>query len=142
MRGTALHDFHASLCHPGITRLYRFIRAKNLPFSVEDIRQTVRNCSVCSELKPNFYKLPTAQLVKATQPFERLSLDFKAPLPSSTKNRYLLTATDKFSRFRFVFPCSSLDAKTVISCLNRLFAVFGMPAYIHSVEVLRSCHMH
>jgi len=38
------------------------------------------------------------------------------------------TVIDKFSHF----PCSSVDAKTVISCLNRLFALFGMLAYIHS----------
>jgi len=102
---------------------------RNLPCSVEDVRQTVRNCSVCSEFKPNFYKPPTAQLVKSTQ---RLSLYFKGPLPSSTKNRYVLTVIDEFSRFPFAFPYSSVDAKTVISCLNRLFALFGMPAYIHS----------
>jgi len=44
----------------------------------------------------------------------------------------MLTAIDKFSRFLSAFPCSSVDAKTVISCLNGLFALFGMPAYIHS----------
>ena len=42
----------------------------------------------------------------------------------------MLTVIDEFSRFPFA--CSSVDAKTVISCLNRLFALFGMPAYIHS----------
>jgi len=62
------------------------------------------------------------------QAFEHLSLDFKGPLPSSTKNRYMPTVIDEVSRF----PCSSVDAKTVISCLNRLFALFGMLAYIHS----------
>jgi len=107
------------------------VRAKNLLYSVEDVRQTVHD-SVCLELKPNFYKSPAAQLVKATQLFERLSLHFKGPFPSSTKNRYMLTVINEFSRFPFAFPCSSFDAKTVISCLNRLFELFGMPAYIHS----------
>jgi len=44
----------------------------------------------------------------------------------------MLTVINEFSRFPFAFPCSSFDAKTVISCLNRLFELFGMPAYIHS----------
>jgi len=44
----------------------------------------------------------------------------------------MLTVIDEFSRFPFALPSSSVDAKTVISCLNRLFALFGMPAYIHS----------
>ena len=127
MHGTALHDIHASLCHLGITLLHHFVRVKNLPYSVEDVCQTVRDCSMCSELKPNFYKPPAAQ---ATQPFERLSSDFKGRFPSSAKNRYMLAVIDEFSRF--AFPCVSVDAKTLISCLNHLFTLFGMPAYIHS----------
>ena len=129
---TSLHQIHEALCHPGITRLFHFVRAKNLPFSVDDVRKTVGNCRVCSEIKPRFYTPPVASLVKATQPFERLSLDFKGPLPSTSKNRYLLTIVDEFSRFPFAFPCRSTDATTVIACLNDLFAVFGMCAYIHS----------
>ena len=39
---------------------------------------------------------------------------------------------DEFSRFPFAFPCPSVDAKTVISCLNGLFALLGMSAYIQS----------
>jgi len=129
---TSLHKIHESLCHPGITRLFHFVRAKNLPFSVEDVRKTVGNCRVCSESKPQFYTPPAASLVKATQPFERLSLDFKGPLPSTSKNRYLLTIVVEFSRFPFAFLCRSTDAKTVIECLNELFSVFGMCAYMHS----------
>jgi len=110
MNGTTLHDIHASLCHPGIPHLHHFVRAKNLPYSVEDVRQTVRDCSVCSELKPNFYKPPATHLVKAIQPFERLSLYFKGSLLSSTKNRYMLTVIDEFSRFPLAFLCSSVDA--------------------------------
>jgi len=111
MHGTVLHDIHASLCHPDITRLHHFVRAKNLPYSVEDVRQTVRDCSVCLELTPNYYKPPAAQLVKATQPFERLSLDFKGPFPSSTKNRYMLTVIDEFSRFPSPSPARVLMLK-------------------------------
>ena len=33
---------------------------------------------------------------------------------------------------QFAFPWSSVDAKTVISCLHGLFALFGLPAYINS----------
>ena len=129
---TSLHKIHEALCHPGITRLFHFVHAKNLPFSVDDVRKTVGKCLVCSEIKPRFYTPPVASLVKATQPFERLSFDFKGPLPSTSKNRYLLTIVDEFSRFPFAFPCRSTDATTVIAYLNDLFAVFGTCAYIHS----------
>ena len=36
----------------------------------------LQNEVLCADVKPNFYKQPDAQLVEASQPFERLSLDF------------------------------------------------------------------
>ena len=38
-----LHNIHASLCHPGITRLNHYVRAKNLPYSVDDVRKVVQD---------------------------------------------------------------------------------------------------
>ena len=38
MRENTLYIIHASLCHPGITRLNHFVRANNLPYSVDDVR--------------------------------------------------------------------------------------------------------
>ena len=100
---TDLQRIHETLCHPGITRLYHFIRSKNLPFSLDDVKAIVNRCSTCSLLKPKFHSSGDGHLIKATQPFERLSMDFKGPLPSSSRNRYLLTVIDEFSRFPFVF---------------------------------------
>ena len=71
-----LRELHGSLRHPGVTRLNHFIRVKNLPYSTDEIRRVVSQCRVCSELKPNFYEPRKSELIKATQPFERLSLDF------------------------------------------------------------------
>jgi len=72
---TSLQKIHESLCHPGITRLFHLVRTKNLPFSVEDVRKTVGNFRVYSEIQPQFYAPPAASLIKATKPFERISLD-------------------------------------------------------------------
>ena len=72
------------------------------------------------------------KFIKATQPFERLSIDFKGPLPSSTTNKYILTVVDEFSRFPFAFPCRDVSTATVIGSLNTLCSIFGMPAYTHS----------
>ena len=62
------------------------VRSRNLPYSVEDVKRITNSCQICAENKPRFYKPPQATLVKATQPFERLNLDFKGPLPSKTQN--------------------------------------------------------
>ena len=98
------------------------MRVKNLPHAIDDIREVIDKCEVCCESKQSFLKQSGAQLIKATQLFERLSLDFKGSLQSSTKNHYMLTIIDEYSCFPFVFPCAVIDAKTVISCLKELFA--------------------
>ena len=126
-----LKQLHNSLCHPGVTRMFHFVRSKNLPYSVDDVKRVISNCKICAELKPNFYQY-SGRLIKATQPFERLSIDFKGPLPSINRNRYLLTVIDEFSRFPFAFACSDVSSSTVIHCLTQIFCLFGMPAYIHS----------
>ena len=127
-----LVDLHDSLYHPGITRMLHLVRTRNLPHSVEDVRRVSQSCKVCAELKPQFYNPGVKKLVKATRPMERLNLDFKGPLPSSSRNRYILTVIDEYSRFPWAFPCADISTKTVIKCLDQLFAIFGMPSYVHS----------
>ena len=127
-----LRKLHEALCHPGVSRLCHFVRSKNLPFSVEDVKAITRNCSHCAETKPRFARPSSESLIKATQPFERLSIDFKGPLPSSSRNKYILTVIDEYSRFPFAFPCSDVSAATVIRCLTQLFCIFGMAGRIHS----------
>lgn len=129
-----LKKLHGNLCHPGVTRMHHWLKTKNLAYTIEEIRTMTNNCSICAEIKPRFYRNadPPPELIKATSPFERLSIDFKGPVPTSTNNRYILTIIDEFSRFPFAFACSDMSAKTVIKHLNNLFMLFGMPNYIHS----------
>lgn len=113
----SIDKLHDTLCHPGITRL---------------VKRVVASCSICAELRPRFYKPSPANLIKATQPFERLNIDFKGPLPYSTKHRFILTVIDEYTSFPFAFSCAHTCANTVIKCLCTLSAIFGMPSYIHS----------
>ena len=101
-------------------------------YSVENVRAVVRSCQVCSEMKPRFIRRAPQTLIKTSQSFERLSKDFKEPLPSSSRNRYLLIVVDEYSRFLFAFPCADEAAATVIKHLTNLFSVFGNPYFVHS----------
>ena len=127
-----LKELHENMCHSGVRRLSHYVRSKNLPFSVEDVKKVCSSCPTCAELKPQFYNLSQGTLIKATQPFERISIDFKGPLPSTTRNVYLLVIVDEFSRFPFCYPCSNMHAQTVIKCLNDLFTMCGVPSCVHS----------
>ena len=73
-------------------------------------------------------------MVRATQPFERISLDFKGPLPrsKSSNNKFILTIVDEYSRFVWAFPCKDTSTGTVIKIYHELFATFGTPNTIHS----------
>lgn len=127
-----LHTLHNDLCHPGVTRMLHFVRSKNMPYSVEDVRAVVRACQICSEMKPRFIRKAPQTLIKASQPFERLSVDFKGPLPSNSRNRFLLTVVDEYSRFPFAFPCADVTAATVKKHLTNLFSIFGNPSFVHT----------
>ena len=114
-----------------MTRMNHFVRSRNLPYSIEEITSVVNQCITCCELKPRFYKPPSTHLVKATQPFKRLNIDFKGPLLTSNKNRYILTIIDEYSRFPLVFPCPDTSSSSVLKCFKNLFSLFDIPAYIH-----------
>ena len=103
-----------------------------MPYSVENVRAVVRSCQVCSEMKPRFIRRAPQTLIKTSQSFERLSIDFKEPLPSSSRNRYLLIVVDEYSRFLFAFPSVDVAAATVIKHLTNLFSVFWNPSFVHS----------
>ena len=127
----SLRSLHDALCHPGVTRFYHFLRTKNIPCSVDELRKLNSSCSTCLKLKPQYHK-SKGTLIKATQPFERINIDFKGPLPSVTNNRYMLTIVDEYSRFPFAFPTKDMSTPTVIKCLIQLFSFLGMPGYVHS----------
>ena len=128
----SLLEIHDSLCHPGITRMYHYVKAKNLPYSLEDIKQMTARCATCSKIKPSFFKGQNSHLIKATKSWERLSVDFKGPLPTSSRNRYILSITDEYSRFPFAFPRPDMCSSTIKKCFTELFTTFGLPAFVHS----------
>ena len=128
-----LKEFHESLCHPGVTRLAHYVKVKNLPFSLNDVKSVTQACKDCCEVKASFLKPnDNLTLIKATQPFQRISIDFKGPLSSVSKNKYLLVIIDEFTRFPFAYACSDMKACTVFGKLPDLFCVFGFPSYLHS----------
>ena len=128
----SLYDLHEGLCHPGVTRLNHFIifHSTNLPYSLDEVKRVTNHCRICA--KPQYHKPEEVPLIKATQPFERININFRGPLQSNNENKYFLNIVDEYSRFAFVFPCSDISTSTVIKCLTTLFSLFGMPAYVHS----------
>jgi len=109
-----------------------FSSFQKLAFMFEKVRQTCLNCHTCSMLKPRFYRSTQEHLVKVISAWERVSVDFKGPIITSTKgNRFLFVVVDEYSRFPFAFACKDTSASSVIKCLSMLFSLFGFPSYVH-----------
>ncbi len=119
MSTSSLSKIHNGLGHSYVTRMIYFVRSKNMPFSTEDVKKTCSTCRICAELKPQFYRPTPGTLIKSTHPMERLSIDFKGPLPTTSRNAYILTVVDEYSRFPFAFPCPNMHSSTVIKCLDQ-----------------------
>ena len=128
----SLRQIHEDMCHPGIVRLNHLVRTKNLPFSLADVKRVVSECSICARVKPRFVSPQNPPLIEATKPFDRLSIDSKGPLPSNSRNVYLLIIIDEYSRFPFAYPCPNMESCTIIRCLSDLFSTFGTAGFIHS----------
>jgi len=125
-----LQELRQSLGHPGYARLIHFVRQRNLPFSIEETKGIGRNCKTCAEVKPQFFEPASRTLIKAVRPWDRVSVDFKGPVPGPRP--YLLIVVDKYSRFPFVFPCKNMTSSTVTDCLSSLFCLLSFPSCIHS----------
>ena len=125
-----LKNIHRQLGHPGISRMTHFVRSKNLPFSVEDIKHVCKQCFTCAKVKPKYFATAKNALIKATRPWERISVDFKGPVPGSKP--YILIVVDEYSRFPFAFSCKDQTALTIMNCLSQLFVLFRLPMCVHS----------
>ena len=109
-----LDELHKALCHPGITRLFHYVKIKNLPFSFDDVKNVVKAYIDYSEVKVKFLKpKENFNLMKATKPFESINLDFKGPVPTTSGNKYMLVIIDEYLRFPFVYACKNLKASTI-----------------------------
>ena len=89
---------------PCVTQMLHIVCSKNLPYSTENVKRTCYGCRVYAELKPLFYRLISR--TQATQSMERLSMDFKGPLSSASRNTsshycgQFLTLSVCFSQFK------------------------------------------
>ena len=70
-----LYELHEALGHPGVTRVLHFVKSKNLPFSVDDIKSMIRACRVCSELKPQYAITGPSHLINYMHAFFALRCD-------------------------------------------------------------------
>ena len=76
---SSLKEIHATLGHPGVVVLNHFVKARNLPYSLNEVPRVRSQCNICAMLNPNFFRPEKSWLIKTSRPWERLSIERSAP---------------------------------------------------------------
>ena len=101
----------------------------------EDVQMWLLKCDICAANKPPI-RTPRAPLGKMLvgAPLDRISVDFLGPLPVTPRNnRYILLATDHFTKWVEVMAVPDQTAKTCAQkLLNEVIARYGCPLTILS----------
>ena len=61
-----LHEIHENLCHPGITKLAHFVKVRNIPYSIEEVKRVCAACAVCARWKHTLLAL-ASRILKESQ---------------------------------------------------------------------------
>ena len=105
------------------------------PLFLRTIREWLAACAACAA-RGSPPKAQRGELVtfQSGYPFQKLSVDFVGPLPTSSRgHRFLFTVKDTFSRWFEAFPVRRASAEAACRCLeDHIFARFGIPEVIHA----------
>jgi hypothetical protein len=132
-----MFDFHSGLCgghHFWKTTAHKILRAGYYwPTLFPDVCREIRACTKCQKFsgKQQLKSLPLKPIV-ASAPFQQWGLDFIGEIhpPSSGQHRWILTATDYFTKWIEAVPTRSASHKVIISFLEDIIARFGCPSRI------------
>ncbi|GBN02150.1 Uncharacterized protein K02A2.6 [Araneus ventricosus] len=114
--------------HPGIFRMKQFARAYFwFPKIDKFIENFVNKCIPCQLTRSSAPKVKSNFWPLSGKPFERVHIDF-----AELENRNVLIVKDSHSKWIDVSLVNSIDSKSTISHLSRLFACFGLPSEIVS----------
>lgn len=128
------HDNHLYGGHLGIKKTFSKLTRFWWPRMLHDVETYVKSCENCQAFKSKL-GLPTGYLhsIPISRVFEHVHLDIVGPTISSTTrgNRYVITATDAFSKYAFAKPCQSVKTLDLIKFVEEnIVLVHGKPEVI------------
>ena len=136
LRTKLMRQIHEEHGHRGHNNTFeQFARRFYCPGMSVEARLVVQMCEICQKNQPaKAAQKHTLMSTLTGVPFNRWSIDFVGPLPTSDNgNSYILTAKDCFTRWIEAFPTSDMTAATVARLLHKeIFCRYGIPEHIHS----------
>lgn len=134
MRSDVIKFFHTArvFCHQGATRTYTTMRQWYYWRGMkESVAEYCTSCTVCiaTRLKRHAHAKGRIKQIRATAPFEMISMDIVGPLPMcNSGSRYLLTIMDRFTRYVAAIPLSEVTAQEVaMRFFNEWILRYGPP---------------
>ncbi|GBM35895.1 Transposon Tf2-6 polyprotein [Araneus ventricosus] len=119
--------------HFGVRKTFEFLRHKyQWKGMYLDTKNFCEHCEKCLENKPKA-KLTQTQMIpkRNLAPGQCIAIDVVGKLPRSTDNKnFILTIIDHYSRYLEAYPLQNITSRTIINCLNKYFANFGLPKFL------------
>ncbi|KAJ1108314.1 hypothetical protein NDU88_005690 [Pleurodeles waltl] len=127
---SAAHEGAAS-AHAGVAATISLLQARYWwPGLYKETKQYVLCCDVCQQIKASSARRPQqTPLLISNKPFQCVYLDHCGPLTPDSAYKYILVAVDSCSRFVWVWPQRSADARTVIKDLRIFVDMFAVAAF-------------
>eukprot|EP00731_Ephydatia_muelleri_P023718 Em0015g1301a len=138
LRATLLNELHSGAVggHIGEEKMsFRLKERFYWPGSMEAAREWCKTCASCATRKTSAPKNRAAlQTVQAGSPMQIVAVDIMGPFPETKDgNRYVLVASDYFTRWVEVYAIPNQEAVTVAEKLvNEMFCRFSPPEQLHS----------
>lgn len=116
--------------HQGIVRTKQLLREKvYFPNIDKLVEETCKSCIPCLAATPSYIPEPLQMSKMPDNVFDEVSLDFSGPWPDG---KYVMVLMDEYSRFPIVEILNSINAKTVIPILDKIFSEYGVPKTLKS----------
>ncbi|XP_058828591.1 uncharacterized protein K02A2.6-like [Topomyia yanbarensis] len=127
LRTKVLNELHST--HFGSTRMKSLARGYVWWERIDrDIEELINNCASCQVVRPNPVKAPLHCWEPATQPFERVHVDFAGPF----MGKYFIVFVDAYTKWPEVKILRDITTATTIKACREFFSVYGIPCVLVS----------
>ncbi|KAJ1165323.1 hypothetical protein NDU88_005751 [Pleurodeles waltl] len=126
----AVHEGVAS-AHAGVAATISILQTRYWwPGLYKETKQYVLCCDICQQIKVSTAKRPPqTPLLISNKPLQCVYLDHCGPLTPDSAYKYILVAVDSCSRFLWVCPQHTADARTVIQDLRVFIGTYAVAAF-------------
>lgn len=130
---TLAHDDQMYGGHLGIRKTFRKLIRFYWPRMHQEVESYVKSCDLCQKFKsPSGMPPGYLHSIPVSKIFEHIHIDIVGPLHTTyTGHKYVITATDAFSKWAFAAPSQNVRTQELISFVEQnILSIHGKPKRI------------